>query len=110
MLDRRTVNVVRPREGHERVDVEQGDHALSSSARRTISDVSGLAIGETVNTGKLPLRRDRGRGARLRRTSREMISPTPLPSARARLLGGLIHVIVDLQRRSHGLSVGGSML
>src|SRR5262249_29970299 len=49
---RPVMDVVRPGEGDQQVDVEQRCHQLSSRARWTISSVSGLAWGETEKTGK----------------------------------------------------------
>ena len=48
------VHMARPGEGDQQIDVEQKGHQLSSRARWTISNVIGLAPGETVNTGKPP--------------------------------------------------------
>ena len=51
-MGRLVMNVVRPRQRDQDVDVEQRDHSPSSSARRTISSVIGGAPGGIRKTGK----------------------------------------------------------
>jgi hypothetical protein len=63
-LRRLVVHVVRPGERHENVHIQERDHGISSSVRRTISGVTGLAPGDTLKTGNPLLRcRDRAGGS-----------------------------------------------
>ncbi len=55
-VDRLVVNMVRPRQRHEDVDVEKRDHSSSSSALRTVSSLIGGASERIRKTGKPPLR------------------------------------------------------
>lgn len=70
------VYVIRPRQRHQDVDVEEGLFQASSSASRTISEVIGGASAGTSNTGKPPLLAGLIEGARPRRARSERTLPS----------------------------------
>src|SRR5437879_3405042 len=79
------MDVIRPGQGHEKVDIQEGGHASSSRASRTRSEVMAGAVGDTSNTGN-PERKAGSLGRKARRTNSEITCPSVLPSDTARFL------------------------
>ena len=79
------MDVSRPGERNEQIDVEQVGHPASSRAFWTTSSVMGRAPRETEKTGKPASSASWGRGASPRRARSEITSPRLFPAASDRL-------------------------